>query len=49
LNRTELKDQLKTLLVEGLKLENVTPAEIKDDEPISSRGSVWTRSTRWNW
>jgi acyl carrier protein len=38
LNRIELKDQLKILLVEGLKLESVTPAEIKDDEPIFVEG-----------
>jgi len=34
LDRVDLKTQLKTLLVEGLKLEDVTPGDIKDDEPI---------------
>ena len=38
MNRTELKAQLKTLLVEGLKLEDVTAADIKDDEPIFVEG-----------
>ena len=34
MDRVELKTQLKTLLVEGLKLEDVTAADIKDEEPI---------------
>jgi acyl carrier protein len=38
LNRTELKTQLKTLLVEGLKLDDVRPEDIKDEEPIFVEG-----------
>jgi acyl carrier protein len=38
LDRAELKTQLKTLLVEGLKLEDVAPADIKDEEPIFVEG-----------
>ena len=34
MDRAELKTQLKTLLVEGLKLEDLAPADIKDEEPI---------------
>lgn len=34
MDRTELKTQLKTLLVEGLRLEDVKPGDIKDEEPI---------------
>jgi acyl carrier protein len=38
LNRDELKGQLKQLLVEGLKLETVTPESIQDAEPIFVEG-----------
>jgi acyl carrier protein len=38
LTRTELKQQLKTLLVEGLKLEEIQPADIIDHEPIFVEG-----------
>jgi acyl carrier protein len=38
LTRTELKQQLKTLLVEGLKLEDVRPADIVDQDPIFVEG-----------
>lgn len=38
MDRAELKTQLKTLLVEGLKLEDVAPADIKDEEPIFVEG-----------
>jgi acyl carrier protein len=38
LDRAELKTQLKTLLVEGLKLEDLVPADIKDEEPIFVEG-----------
>jgi acyl carrier protein len=38
LNRVELKTQLKALLVEGLKLEDVRPNDIKDEEPIFVEG-----------
>lgn len=34
MDRAELKMQLKTLLVEGLRLEDVAPADIVDDAPI---------------
>jgi acyl carrier protein len=34
----ELKADLKQLLVSGLKLEHVTPAEIRDAEPIFVEG-----------
>jgi acyl carrier protein len=34
LNREELKDRLKMLLIEGLKLENKSPEEIDDAAPI---------------
>lgn len=33
-----LVDRLKILLVEALKLEGVTPAEIADDEPLIGAG-----------
>lgn len=38
MDRAELKAQLKTLLVEGLRLEDVRPEDIKDDEPIFVEG-----------
>lgn len=38
MNRAELKAQLKTLLVEGLKLDDVRPEDIKDEEPIFVEG-----------
>jgi acyl carrier protein len=37
-NRDELKWSLKTLLVEGLKLEGVCPEDIQDSEPIFVEG-----------
>jgi acyl carrier protein len=37
-NRAELKQNLKTLLVEGLKLESVRPEDIQDSEPIFVEG-----------
>jgi acyl carrier protein len=37
-NRDELKRSLKTLLVEGLKLETVRPEDIQDSEPIFIEG-----------
>jgi acyl carrier protein len=37
-NRDELKRSLKTLLVEGLKLETVCPEDIQDSEPIFLEG-----------
>jgi acyl carrier protein len=37
-NRDELKRSLKTLLVEGLKLETVRPEDIQDSEPIFVEG-----------
>ena len=37
-DREELKKQLKVLLVEGLKLEDVRPEDIKDGEPIFVEG-----------
>lgn len=33
-----LVDRLKNLIVEALKLEDVTPAEIADDEPLIGSG-----------
>ena len=33
-----LVDRLKNLIVEALKLEGVTPAEIADDEPLIGAG-----------
>jgi acyl carrier protein len=36
--RGELKRQLKALLVEGLKLENIRPDDIQDAEPIFVEG-----------
>jgi acyl carrier protein len=33
---TELKTSLKELIVESLRLEEVKPADIKDDEPLFS-------------
>ena len=38
MNRDELKWSLKTLLVEGLKLESVRPEDIQDSEPIFVEG-----------
>ena len=38
MNRDELKQSLKTLLVEGLKLESVRPEDIQDSEPIFLEG-----------
>lgn len=38
MNRAELKQNLKTLLVEGLKLESVRPEDIQDSEPIFVEG-----------
>lgn len=38
MDRNELKQQLKVLLVEGLRLENVRPEDIKDAEPIFVEG-----------
>jgi len=38
LNRDELKRRLKVLLIEGLKLEDMRPEDIKDSEPIFVEG-----------
>jgi acyl carrier protein len=38
LNRDELKQRLKNLLIDGLKLEEIQPQDIKDDEPIFVEG-----------
>lgn len=38
MNRTELKQRLKTLLIEGLKLEDIRPEDVKDTEPIFVEG-----------
>lgn len=38
MNRDDLKQQLKCLLVEGLKLEQIRPEEIADAEPIFVEG-----------
>ena len=38
MDRDELKQSLKTLLVEGLKLDQVRPADIRDSEPIFVEG-----------
>lgn len=38
MDRAELKTQLKSLLVEGLKLEDVATADIKDEDPIFVEG-----------
>ena len=38
MDRGELKRQLKVLLVEGLKLENIRPEDIQDTEPIFVEG-----------
>jgi acyl carrier protein len=37
-NRDEVKQSLKTLLVEGLRLESVRPEDIHDSEPIFVEG-----------
>jgi acyl carrier protein len=37
-DRDELKQSLKTLLVEGLKLESVRPEDVQDSEPIFVEG-----------
>jgi acyl carrier protein len=36
MNETELKTSLKALIVESLRLEEVKPESIKDDEPLFS-------------
>lgn len=38
MNRDELKQRLKVLLVEGLKLEDTRPEDIRDSEPIFVEG-----------
>ncbi len=38
MDRDELKRQLKALLVDGLKLEDIRPDDIKDAEPIFVEG-----------
>ena len=38
MNRDELKRRLKVLLIEGLKLEDMRPEDIKDSEPIFVEG-----------
>jgi acyl carrier protein len=38
LDRSELKQQLKVLLVEGLKLEHIRPEDIQDAAPIYVEG-----------
>jgi acyl carrier protein len=38
LNRDELKQRLKVLLVEGLKLERIRPQDIRDGEAIFVEG-----------
>lgn len=38
MDRDELKLQLKGLLVDGLKLEDVRPGDIRDEEPIFIEG-----------
>jgi len=38
LDRTELRQRLKLLLVEGLKLDTVRPEDIQDAEPIFVEG-----------
>ena len=38
MNRDELKLQLKGLLFDGLKLEDVRPGDIRDEEPIFVEG-----------
>ncbi|HVN84041.1 MAG TPA: phosphopantetheine-binding protein [Candidatus Binatia bacterium] len=38
MNRDELKQRLKMLLVDGLKLEDVRPEDIKDSESIFVEG-----------
>ena len=35
---TELKEQLKKQIIEFLNLQSVTPADIKDDEPLFGEG-----------
>ena len=38
MNREELKERLKTLIVEGLRLEDLDPKNIRDDVPIFVEG-----------
>ena len=38
MDRTELRQRLKLLLVEGLKLDTVRPEDIQDAEPIFVEG-----------
>lgn len=38
MNRDDLKQQLKVLLIEGLKLDNTRPEDIQDSEPIFVEG-----------
>jgi len=37
-DRTELKQRLKQLLVEGLRLDEIVPADIRDGEAIFGEG-----------
>ena len=38
MDRAELKQRLKELLVEGLRLDEVGPGDIRDSEPIFGEG-----------
>lgn len=35
---SELKEKLKVQIIEQLSLEDITPADIKDDEPLFGEG-----------
>ena len=34
----ELREELKQLIIESLALEEITPSDIKDDEPLFNEG-----------
>jgi acyl carrier protein len=38
MNKTELKEQLKSQIIHFLNLTDLTPADIKDDEPLFGDG-----------
>lgn len=37
----ELREELKQLIIDSLALEEITPSDIKDDEPLFNEGMHW--------
>ena len=44
----ELREELKQLIIESLALEEITPSDIKDDEPLFNEGLGLTQLMLWN-